>query len=119
MGVVASTRGQVKSSGGANVIPDAAAIPAAHLDLLGLANAIEPRMVLRIPTIALVGTAPYSISPYEVGMIAVTTTSPSEVWVYTASSSGNRWQKIWPTTYSGTAIPLPNVGVDNDVYILY
>jgi hypothetical protein len=40
------------------------------------------------------------------------------VWVYTASSSGNRWQKIWPTTYSGTAIPLPNVGVDNDVYIL-
>lgn len=110
MGTVASTRGQVKTAGGVNVIPDSAQVPAAHLDFLGITNAIEPRLVLRIPTTASFA----SLAPVEVGMVAVTTTAPFEVWWYTGT-----WEKIWPKIYNGTAAPAAGLGVDGDVYFQY
>jgi len=110
MGTVTSDRGQVKTSGGANVIPDSAAVPAAHSDFLKIANAVEPKLVMRIPTMALVST----LNPVQIGMLVVTTSAPFEVWYYTGT-----WQKIWPKIYSGTAAPAAGLGVDGDVYIQY
>ena len=75
MGTVASERGQVKDAALANVIPDSAAIPAAHTDFLKIVNAIEPRRVMRLSSISVAETEPMSIGPLENGMLVVTTSA--------------------------------------------
>jgi len=118
MGYLPSARAQVKDGTSANVIPDSAQLPAAHTDFLKIVNAMEPRLVLRLPNIGVASTAPYSLVPLEVGMFVVTTTDPSEIWLRTAKAGGT-WQKIWPTIYNGTTPPAAGLGVDDDLYIMY
>ena len=110
MGTVTSTRGQVKTSGGVNVIPDAAAQPAAHSDFLKIANVLEAKLVLRVANAAALGT----LAPVEVGMVATTTTAPFEVYYYTGS-----WVKIYPVIYNGTGVPAAGLGANDDLYIQY
>lgn len=112
MGTVTSTRGQVKTSGGSNVIPDSAAQPAAHTDFLKIANAMEAKLVLRVTNAAALST----LAPVEVGMVATTTTAPTEVYVYTSTAA---WAKVWPMIYSGTGVPAAGLGADGDLYIQY
>jgi len=112
MGTVTSTRGQVKTSGGVNVIPDSAAQPAAHSDFLKIANAMEAKLVLRVANAAALGT----LAPVETGMMATTTSAPIEVYVATSTTT---WAKVWPMIYSGTAAPSAGLGADGDLYIQY
>jgi hypothetical protein len=112
MGYVATTRAQVKATeGGANVVPDAAQVPAAHVDMLGIANAIERKLVMRVTNVA----AATSLNPPEEGMVIATTSSPQEIYRYTSGA----WKKVWPQIYSGTTAPAAGLGADGDIYVMY
>lgn len=111
MGYLQSARQQVKSDAGNAVIPDAAQTPAAHTDMLGIANAIESKLVMRVPTIANVS----ALLTLQAGMVAVETSTPWGVYVYT----GTAWRKVSPTIYSGTTAPSAGTGADGDIYVLY
>ena len=110
MGYLNSARQQVKSDGGTSVIPDAAQTPAAHTDFLGLANALESKLVMRLPSISNVS----SLGTLQAGMVVAETSSPWGVYVYT----GTAWRKISPTIYSGTTAPSAGTGADGDVYVM-
>jgi hypothetical protein len=113
MGYLPSFRDQIKATELA--IPDAAQIPAAHTHFYNLAKALEKRMVLRLPSIAVAQTEPTSLNPIEPGMFVVTTVAPYEVYFRVPGA----WKKIWPTTYNGTTVPAASLGVDDDLYIMY
>jgi|KBSMisStaDraftv2_1062788.scaffolds.fasta_scaffold00613_24 hypothetical protein len=112
MGFLPSFREQIKSP---NVIPDSAQIPAAHTHFYEIVKALEPRLVLRLPSIAVATTEPQSIAPLENGMFVVTTSAPYEIYYRAA----NTWKKIYPVVYNGTAVPATGLGADDDLYVMY
>lgn len=115
MAYIPSERTQVKDGTGGNVVPDSVQIPAAHTDFLKIVNAIEPRLVMRLASLAEAEVEPTSIAPLENGMWLVTTSSPYEVYYRVAGA----WKKVWPVVYNGTAAPAASLGVEDDLYIQY
>lgn len=114
MGTVASARQQVKSDAATNVIPDAAAVPAAHTDMLAIANALEKLGVMRVASVA----AASSLNPPQEGMVIATTSAPFEIYRYSAAAPAG-WKKVWPMIYSGTGVPGAGTGADGDIYVMY
>lgn len=103
MSTVNSAKGQITG-----VIPASDAIPVVHSDLLALANAIEPKLVLTFTDT----TNMNAFASATRGMLATLTGSD-----FLYRHNGTTWVKIYPIISSGTAAP--SGGSDGDIYIQY
>ncbi len=102
-----SARGQLTA-----VIPTGPTSPAVVSHLTTIVNAIEPRMVLRAATVAAASTG---LGTLENGMLLVTTSAPYELHI----RANNAWVKVYPTNYSGTAVPVASNYAEGDTYDRY
>lgn len=89
-------------------LPTGTTSPTLVQHLADLFNAAETRFVLRYTDDA---DRTAKIGTPENGMITVLTT-PGVVEVRLAGV----WKRLYPTSYEGTAIPAPSLGVDGDTY---
>ena len=98
-----SALGQVPAS-----IPADEDEPNVNGDMAALINAIERRLLMSWPDRATRTTA---ITAPHNGM----RTYIENVHEIDERING-QWVKVWPTTYSGTTVPSPGLGVVGDVY---
>ena len=82
------------------------------IQIAAIVNAIEPNLLLKAANVT---TANATLTPLVEGMLLITTAAPKEIYVY----QGTTWIKIFPTTYSGPAVPANTLGVNGDAYFQY
>lgn len=92
------------------VIPPVSEVPTVPAHLQQLLDGFESRLVLRAQDWA---WADAFVAPYEDGMLL----HVQDVNELLFRVSGG-WVKLYPTTYTGTAEPSPDLGADGDLYFL-
>lgn len=90
------------------VVPDNPAAPTVPAHLQAIVDAIEEHVVLYASDWSYADTF---IAPYTNGMLLFVN-NPGALYL----RLGGSWLKVYPTHFTGTGAPSPDLGADGDLY---